>query len=62
MNKAYTKELREVAKEAGKELGFSSFLREGVYACLGGPTYETIAEVKYLHTVSSTYYGIVYIC
>ena len=51
LNNAYSKELRKLAKDVGQELNFGSFLREGVYACVGGPTFETTAEVNYLHKV-----------
>jgi purine-nucleoside phosphorylase len=51
MNSSYSKELCELAKKTGQELNFASFLREGVYACVGGPSYETTAELNYLHKV-----------
>lgn len=51
LNNAYDNELRLLAKETGKELSFESFLREGVYACVGGPSFETPAEINYLHKV-----------
>jgi len=44
MSDAYKKSLREMAKEAGKALNIS--LHEGVYAFMGGPSYETPAEVR----------------
>ena len=51
LNNAYTKDLQKLAKDIGQELNFGSFLREGVYACVGGPTFETTAEVDYLRKV-----------
>ena len=51
LNNAYSKELRKLAKDVGQELDFGSFLREGVYACVGGPSFETTAELNYLHKV-----------
>jgi hypothetical protein len=53
LNNAYTKDLQKLAKDIGKELNFGSFLREGVYACVGGPVFETTAEVHYLQKVYS---------
>jgi purine-nucleoside phosphorylase len=44
MSDAYNKSLRVMAKEAGKALGIP--LHEGVYAFMGGPSYETPAEVR----------------
>lgn len=44
MSDAYKKSLRKMAKEAGKALGIP--LHEGVYAFMGGPSYETPAEVR----------------
>lgn len=48
MNKAYDSEIRLHAKETAKNLGISDITHEGIYACLGGPSYETIAELKML--------------
>ena len=44
MSDAYKKTLRKMAKEAGKALNIP--LHEGVYAFMGGPSYETPAEVR----------------
>ena len=44
MSDTYKKSLRKMAKEAGKDLGIT--LHEGVYAFMGGPSYETPAEVR----------------
>jgi purine-nucleoside phosphorylase len=43
---AYDVELRALAKRVAQEQGFS--LREGVYAMVGGPAYETMAEIRFL--------------
>lgn len=40
----YTKEIRQIAKKAVKEIGIE--LQEGVYAYCPGPTYETPAEIR----------------
>lgn len=46
MTDPYDGELRRIAREVADEIGFS--LREGVYAGLLGPSYETPAEVRML--------------
>jgi purine-nucleoside phosphorylase len=48
MTIAYDCDLREVARETAEELGFSGFLREGVYVKVSGPSYETPSESKFL--------------
>ncbi|KAG8231581.1 hypothetical protein J437_LFUL011577 [Ladona fulva] len=40
--------MRAYAKVAAKKVGVASYLREGVYAIMGGPNYETIAELRLL--------------
>lgn len=51
MNKAYDAKLRKYAFEIAKELGIEKEMHEGVYTCLGGPNYETVAELKMLRTL-----------
>lgn len=51
MSEAYALELRRLAREEAGRLGFP--LREGVYAGLAGPTYETPAEVRMLSTLGA---------
>jgi purine-nucleoside phosphorylase len=46
MTDAYDLEYRQIAREVAKEKGIT--LREGVYAGLLGPSYETPAEVRML--------------
>lgn len=48
MNKAYNLELRKVARDVAKRIGLTDIVREGVYAVLGGPNFETIAELRML--------------
>ncbi|XP_029838052.1 purine nucleoside phosphorylase isoform X1 [Ixodes scapularis] len=49
MSTAYDVKLRELAKKIGnEELGMWSYLREGVYCMLGGPNFESVAEVNML--------------
>lgn len=49
MNRAYCTDLIEKAKKIGEDLGIGHHIREGVYTCLGGPNFETVAELKMLH-------------
>jgi purine-nucleoside phosphorylase len=46
MLSAYDAELRETAHEAARQNEFT--LREGVYAMVGGPAFETMAEIRFL--------------
>ncbi len=46
MSKAYDRELRRIALEVAEALNIP--LRQGVYVGLGGPTFETPAEVRML--------------
>ncbi|XP_072296186.1 purine nucleoside phosphorylase-like [Eucyclogobius newberryi] len=49
MSGCYDIGLRRVAMEIGKQLGIIPAMREGVYAMVGGPNFETIAEARLLH-------------
>ena len=49
LNKAYDPELRRLARRIAAELGIE--LRQGVYIGLGGPTFETPAEVRFLRLI-----------
>ncbi|XP_046884375.1 purine nucleoside phosphorylase 5b isoform X2 [Hypomesus transpacificus] len=57
MSDAYDRKLVQVALEVGKELGYSHFLREGVYCVVGGPSFETIAECRMLHRLGADAVG-----
>ncbi|XP_060082302.1 purine nucleoside phosphorylase-like isoform X1 [Ylistrum balloti] len=52
ISKAYTKRLRDHAKETAKTLGFKDFnIHEGVYCMLAGPSFETVTECKFLSMI-----------
>jgi purine-nucleoside phosphorylase len=51
----YDPELRQKLKEAGEYCGVH--LCEGVYAAMGGPSYETPAEVRYLRVMGADAVG-----
>lgn len=55
MSEAYPAELRRIAKEVAGELGIA--VREGVYAGLLGPSYETPAEIRYLRAIGAELVG-----
>lgn len=57
MSDAYDRELQQLAMDVGQELGYSDFLREGVYCVLGGPSFETIAESRMLHRLGADAVG-----
>lgn len=55
MSEAYSKRLRAIAREIAEGQGFT--LREGVYAGLLGPTYETPAEIRMLRVLGADAVG-----
>ena len=48
MNNSYDQRLRQLAKQVAKDIGIEKYIREGVYVMLGGPAYETVAELRLL--------------
>ncbi|XP_045121191.1 purine nucleoside phosphorylase-like isoform X1 [Portunus trituberculatus] len=48
MNNAYDRSLRRRAGEIALDMGLGDAVKEGVYVMLGGPTYETVAELNLL--------------
>lgn len=52
LSTVYNKELKKLAQQTAKELGFESFVRKGVYTAQVGPAFETPAECRYLKSVS----------
>ncbi|MFC7441040.1 purine-nucleoside phosphorylase [Laceyella putida] len=55
MSNAYDVELRELAHRVAKEQGVQ--LKEGVYAAVLGPSYETPAEIRMLRTLGGDAVG-----
>lgn len=51
VSRAYDRNLRAAAINIGKEMGIEDRLHEGVYSCIGGPNYETVAELKAMKTL-----------
>lgn len=48
MVNAYDKTLLQKGLEIGQEVGYEQHMHTGVYACIGGPVYETSTEQKML--------------
>jgi purine-nucleoside phosphorylase len=55
MTEVYASNLRELARAKATKLGLT--LKEGVYACLPGPSYETPAEIRMLRTLGADVVG-----
>ncbi|HEY9249294.1 MAG TPA: purine-nucleoside phosphorylase [Rariglobus sp.] len=55
MSEAYSRKLRALARSVGEKEGIA--LREGVYAGLLGPSYETPAEIRMLRTLGADAVG-----
>jgi purine-nucleoside phosphorylase len=55
MSRVYDPDLRRMALEAASQAGIP--LRQGVYACVSGPSYETPAELRYLRAVGADAVG-----
>lgn len=51
MNKAYNSTLIEIGNQVAEEMGISNTVHKGVYTCLGGPNFETVAELKMLRMI-----------
>ncbi|XP_066586507.1 purine nucleoside phosphorylase isoform X2 [Prorops nasuta] len=51
MNKAYNSEHLEIGMDVAREMGITDIVHKGVYTCLGGPNFETVAELKMLRMV-----------
>jgi purine-nucleoside phosphorylase len=68
VSRAYDRNLRAAAINIGKEMGIEDRLHEGVYSCIGGPNYETVAELKAMKTLGidaigmSTAYEVIVAC
>ena len=53
----YSREMREVGQSVARELEEPSRLQEGVYDMVGGPHFETPAEVKLLRALGADLVG-----
>ncbi|XP_059357021.1 purine nucleoside phosphorylase-like [Carassius carassius] len=57
MSEAYDRGLQQMVHAVAAELGYSSFMQEGVYSVLGGPSFETIAECRMLRSLGADAVG-----
>ena len=55
MSRAYTEELKDLARKAATELGYP--LQSGVYLGLSGPSFETPAEIRFFQEVGADAVG-----
>jgi purine-nucleoside phosphorylase len=55
MTRAYDARLKSITKQAAKESGLS--LKEGVYAMMSGPSFETPAEIRMLRLLGADAVG-----
>jgi len=55
MSQAYDRALAEQARQVAKQNGM--LLREGVYVCLAGPSFETPADLRFLRTIGADAVG-----
>ena len=61
MSSVYDKGLRCLAMDIVKQMGVAQFVHEGVYAMVGGPNFETVAEAKLLHRLGVDAVGMYFI-
>jgi len=48
VNDLYSKDLRDLGKKLAVSLNLTDVVKEGIYTMVGGPNYETVAELKLL--------------
>ena len=53
-NDLYNKKFRDIGKQVARSLNLDGIVREGVYTMVGGPNYETVAELKMLRELGNT--------
>lgn len=55
MSQAYDRALMDLARQAAAESSIA--LRQGVYVCLAGPSFETPADLRFLRTIGADAVG-----
>ncbi len=55
MGRAYDRQLGDLARQVAVENGIE--LRQGVYICLAGPSFETPADLRFLRTIGADAVG-----
>uniref|UniRef100_T1J2B2 Purine nucleoside phosphorylase n=1 Tax=Strigamia maritima TaxID=126957 RepID=T1J2B2_STRMM len=57
MSNAYDTKYRQLAKKVAKEQNISKWFHEGVYVMVGGPSFETVAELRALRLLGADAVG-----
>lgn len=57
MHNAYDKDILQACQKIGEKLGISDKIRTGVYSCVAGPNYETVAELRFLKLIGADAVG-----
>ncbi|XP_018011640.1 purine nucleoside phosphorylase [Hyalella azteca] len=57
LNNAYDRDSRALFQAIAEEMGLGPIVKEGVYVMLGGPTYETVAELRLLKLLGADAVG-----
>lgn len=57
MTSLYDPKLQKLAKKVACNLGMDEIVREGVYVMVGGPSFETVAELKLLRILGADAVG-----
>lgn len=55
MSQIYTRSIQSIARKSAAEKGYN--LREGVYVCLSGPSFESPADLRFLRTIGADAVG-----
>jgi len=55
MSQAYDRKLKALALEVAAEAGIT--VRQGIYVCLGGPSFETPADLRFLRLIGADAVG-----
>ncbi|XP_011675331.2 purine nucleoside phosphorylase isoform X1 [Strongylocentrotus purpuratus] len=57
MSDVYDKKLRKLTMKVAQDLQCSTFVKEGIYVMVGGPSYETPAELRLLRSLGADVVG-----
>lgn len=57
MNQAYNRRVLGLAREVSQDMKIEDKIHEGVYTCLGGPNFETVAELNMLKMLGADAVG-----
>ena len=57
MSNVYDKDLRKLTLKVAQDLQCATFVKEGVYVMVSGPSYETPAELRMLRGMGADVVG-----